>query len=455
MHIKETILRLADKISVFKTAGFLNELLRNEKVSTEEMAALKWKRLKNIIEFAYAHTEFYREKFKKAGITPGDIKSAPDMDKIPFTTKKELVAQRSRMIASSAPFFVRSSGTAGDPVSSVCVGWGEASKKYAVYLRHLLGCGFNWDTKLIYFIPACCRDEIVDMENGILQLISTAVQNKIAHNLLTNRKICLYNTCAFPLPRRQLEAYIATIARSENVIVMGRAEFLNIFACSLNKYGLTLPVKPVAVINIGSLLPEALARRISSVLGAGVFDIYGSSELSYVAGSYQDCRQLCINEETHYAEVYAKKGPQRVAAGRWGPLIVTDLINYSMPMIRYRTGDLGRLAVVRRGFREVPALEIGGRESNFVVDLDGALLAEKDICEAVFADENIAQFQLVVSGSGEKVLKTVECLRGGAEKALSRLERLNCGEIRQVAVERMDFNTRKKMQYISVSGPGV
>ena len=46
--------------------------------------------LKNLVEKVYDRVPFYRKKFEAAGITPKDIRSLEDIEKIPFTTKDEL-----------------------------------------------------------------------------------------------------------------------------------------------------------------------------------------------------------------------------------------------------------------------------------------------------------------------------------------------------------------------------
>ena len=51
------------------------------------LEALQLKRLQAVLERVYAHVPFYRDVFTAAGITPGDVKSLDDLERLPFTTK--------------------------------------------------------------------------------------------------------------------------------------------------------------------------------------------------------------------------------------------------------------------------------------------------------------------------------------------------------------------------------
>ncbi len=67
---------------------FWNEAV--ETLSGEEMKALQWKRLKKQLRYNYDHSIYYREeKFQKAGLTPEDIQTFEDFQKIPLMTKDE------------------------------------------------------------------------------------------------------------------------------------------------------------------------------------------------------------------------------------------------------------------------------------------------------------------------------------------------------------------------------
>jgi phenylacetate-CoA ligase len=58
-------------------------------MSEEELRALQWKRLKRQLQYDYDHSITYHGKFKEVGLTPREIRSFEDFQKVPLTTKDE------------------------------------------------------------------------------------------------------------------------------------------------------------------------------------------------------------------------------------------------------------------------------------------------------------------------------------------------------------------------------
>lgn len=61
-----------------------------ETMPREGLEAIQLRRLQNTLQRVYATVPFYRKQFETAGITPKDIQSLDDLQKIPFTVKQDL-----------------------------------------------------------------------------------------------------------------------------------------------------------------------------------------------------------------------------------------------------------------------------------------------------------------------------------------------------------------------------
>jgi phenylacetate-CoA ligase len=61
-----------------------------EKISRKKLQELQETRLRKIVQYCYARIPTYKKKIKDAGMTPSDIKTLDDLEKIPFTTKEDL-----------------------------------------------------------------------------------------------------------------------------------------------------------------------------------------------------------------------------------------------------------------------------------------------------------------------------------------------------------------------------
>lgn len=90
---------------------------------------------------------------------------------------------------------------------------------------------------------------------------------------------------------------------------------------------------------------RATRERIEAVWGARVFDHYGMTEVGPVAVEAENQPgQMYLLESEYLAEVVDPATGESVAAGTPGELVLTNLGRVGSPLIRYRTGDLIRVA---------------------------------------------------------------------------------------------------------------
>jgi len=94
-----------------------------------------------------------------------------------------------------------------------------------------------------------------------------------------------------------------------------------------------------AIVTSGETLFQHQRELFEKVFSAPVFDRYGSREFSNVAHECSEHNGLHIFSDLFFVEVLDEEG-RPVAPGESGELVITDLSNYYMPFIRYRTGDI-------------------------------------------------------------------------------------------------------------------
>jgi len=101
----------------------MDNIYWNKKLETatrDELKKDQLKLLKEKVKFCYNNTNFYRSKFKSVGISPENIKTLEDIQKIPFTVKDDLRSNYPfGMLAVNLVDVVEihaSSGTTGNPV---------------------------------------------------------------------------------------------------------------------------------------------------------------------------------------------------------------------------------------------------------------------------------------------------------------------------------------------------
>jgi len=90
----------------------------------------------------------------------------------------------------------------------------------------------------------------------------------------------------------------------------------------------------------GASIPET-RRRIQEAFGAKTFDHAGMTEVGAYGFECESQSGLHINEDEFIAEVIDPETLEPVGDGQKGELVLTNLGRVGMPLIRYRTGDLG------------------------------------------------------------------------------------------------------------------
>jgi phenylacetate-CoA ligase len=85
-------------------------------------------------------------------------------------------------------------------------------------------------------------------------------------------------------------------------------------------------------------LTDVTRIQIEAQFGAKVLDKYGSREFSGIAYQCLDSKYHHVQDESYIVEILVDGRPARI--GEVGEVVITDLNNFSMPMIRYRIGDL-------------------------------------------------------------------------------------------------------------------
>jgi phenylacetate-CoA ligase len=93
----------------------------------------------------------------------------------------------------------------------------------------------------------------------------------------------------------------------------------------------------------GASIPET-RKRIQEAFGAKTFDHVGMTEMGAYGFECEAQAGLHINEDEFIAEMIDPETLLPVNAGEKGELVLTNLGRIGMPLIRYRTGDLGLLS---------------------------------------------------------------------------------------------------------------
>ena len=347
---------------------YLEELRRTQWLPRAELEHLQLRRLRRLVAHAADHVGYWRELLETAGVSADDMRGLDDLRRIPISPRVRCArtststwsptAARSGKIAK-----VTTSGNTGEPLcrvrrsacSATCAGrtpCGTASGRAGVRgaappARPRTG---RRTRAASWRCPGGCAAPWFPVR----RLGADAVDVRFVR-LLEER-----------------------VEREPPVLLEADAEMLGSVAALRGDRAASPWTR--AVISTGQTLAPELRALIEGRLGARVFDRYGAREFGAVA---QQCEAggWHVNAESMIVEVERDGRP--AAPGEAGELLVTDLNNRCVPLLRYRLGDVAvatdRPCSCGRG---LPLLErIGGRAAGVVLG-DG----DRQVPAGFFAD---------------------------------------------------------------------
>jgi phenylacetate-CoA ligase len=141
-------------------------------------------------------------------------------------------------------------------------------------------------------------------------------------------------------------------------------------------------IKPRIIFCTGEVLSSYCRNVMNSTFGARIIDSYGCTEIGDIAW---ECPEedigYHVNADTVLVE-FIKDG-ENVAPGEEGEIVLTNLYNYAMPLIRYNTGDVGVPSDEHCSCgRTLPLMQLlKGRSDDFIVLPDGKKLSPMCIKE--------------------------------------------------------------------------
>jgi len=131
-------------------------------------------------------------------------------------------------------------------------------------------------------------------------------------------------------------------------------------------------LRPKAIITTSEVLSTADRKYLEESFSSKVFDEYGCGEVGTIA---HECeyQNLHINAENVIVEIVDENN-QAVSPGTPGEIVVTDLTNFSMPLIRYKIADYATISADSCGCgRTLPILKgVHGRAYDSLINSSGS-----------------------------------------------------------------------------------
>jgi phenylacetate-coenzyme A ligase PaaK-like adenylate-forming protein len=267
---------------------------------------------------------FYRRHLQ--GVHPADLGSVADIAALPLISETDLRTHGPEMVCVSQDAVARiitmqSSGTTGPP-------------------KRLYFTAEDLKQTLDFFRLG--MRQMVDPGQSVAILLPGATPDSTGHLLaraLERFQVAGHIIGLVSQPQEAAQA----LARLRPDVLVGfpvqilaiarMAEFLQI---SLGKIR--------SVLLCSDYIPRSLSAELTALLGCEIFTHYGTTETGLGGGV--DCAAHCgchLREADLLFEIIDPQTTAPLAEGQWGEIVFTTLTRTGMPLIRYRTGDRGRL----------------------------------------------------------------------------------------------------------------
>ena len=321
----------------------------------EEIKAFQEGLLREHLQYLQAHSRYYQRIFARDHIDIDKIRTIEDLQRIPFTEKKDLQLFNDEFLCcpkDKIVDYVTTSGTLGDPVTFGCTE--KDLQRLALNEKKSFACA--------------------GVQPGDVVQLMTTLDKRFMAGL------------AYFLGLRELGAGVIrvgngipelqwdTIQRLKPDTIMCVPSFILRLIQYAEEHGIDYRASSVRrIIGIGEGLREQdfslnlLGRRIKEKWDV---DLFATSSSTEMGATFSECPHGCgghVHPELIIVEIIGDNDLP-VPDGEPGEIVVTTLGVEGMPLLRFRTGDIAakiteRCACGRYSYRPTPLV---GRKNNMI-----------------------------------------------------------------------------------------
>jgi len=160
------------------------------------------------------------------------------------------------------------------------------------------------------------------------------------------------------------------------------------------------------VVSGAEMLFDDIRNDITKIFQCHCYSRYSNQENGVIGQDDTENNVFILNEAHYIVEIFKMDADELGKEGELGRIVVTDLYNFAMPMIRYDTGDIGSVAFVKRnGVNKRAITNFGGRRVDMIYDCKGNLLSPHIITNNFWQFPEIEQYQFIQESKMEYTVK--------------------------------------------------
>jgi phenylacetate-CoA ligase len=193
------------------------------------------------------------------------------------------------------------------------------------------------------------------------------------------------------------------------------------------------------IIGYGEAFPEVTRKKLQKIFNSTIVSIYSNEENGQMAIECVENKEFHINSASYHIELLDINKDEPVQEGEVGRIVVTDLFNYAMPLIRYDTGDLAVWKKVPDcGWTTPVFTSTQGQRTDLIFDTQGKAKSPHNISVLMSPFDKLLQYQFIQQDARQYVLKLNGARKYYDDAKFESLIKKLLGEDSEVIIEHVD-----------------
>lgn len=404
--------------------------------SIEKNIALAKARLFNLLHYSINRVPYYKRIAEERQIELHKNTIFKDIKQFPILTKEIIRKNWDDLhpkLQNKDYILNTSGGTTGEPVKFI-QDQEHIIKNFASTLAFNEIAGYHYGDKLIK-LWANQKDLKGKTESKLTKFINRYIKK-------------LYPLNGLNLSDEKIIKYLDEINRIKPKIILTYVQSIFEIAKFIERKDVKL-TKIKSIITSAAMLTKEVKNYLESIFGCPVYNRYGSREVGLIALSCKASNKLHTNMLQKYIEILDNSNKPVIEYDK-GNIIITNLICYGMPLIRYKIGDIGSLNYIK----EKCACNIGllqldnvyGRITDVFETPSGKKIYGGFFTHLFYFRKNIKKFQ-VFQDKVDRIIIKITTLNG------KPLEGSNEQELIQKIQNVMGEDVRIELRYLDEIKP--
>lgn len=360
----------------------------------EENKKIQAGKLYKLIKYASENIPYYKHIVSEKDITFSKDSIFEDIKRFPTLTKTIMKKEfkNLHLIRDNLKWYYNTSGgSTGEPVRFI--------QDFDYYSE---SCAMSQ----IMDAWAGCRtgDTLIELWGSEKDILGQ--KENIKHRFANWIK-SIYLLNSFSMDNKKMASFVDIINKKKPKMILAYTQSIYEFARFIKSRGLKVYSPSSIMTSAGTLFPHfrSLAEQ---VFKCPIFNRYGSREVGNIACECEKHEGLHTSMFTHYVEIL-DKNLEPCKEGECGEIYITLLSNFTMPLIRYKIGDMAvhteKKCSCGRGLQLIR--EVAGRNNDMFITKNGELVHTGIINYQFYYKDFIKKYQVIQKRPDEIIIKIV------------------------------------------------